>query len=110
MKLEQTLIKVFKFVTFVFFTLAALTYVGIILLLPLDILFQVVRIVHGIGLPTVLAWLVGLGALGYIGLAVSKMPAFCELILDIGRQLIDFAHSQIKRFDVLLEQSSHGSA
>lgn len=110
MKLEQTLVKVFKFVTFVFFTLTALIYVGIILLLPLDILFQVVRIFHAVGLPAVIAWLLGLGALGYIGMTVAKMPAFCELVVDIGRQLVDFAHSQIKRFDALIESGKPGSA
>ena len=103
MKIEQTLVKVFKFVTFVFFTLTALVYVGIILLLPLDILFQIVRILHAIGLPTVIAAALGIGAIGYLGLRIARMPALCDLVVDIGRQLVDFGHAQIKRCDALLE-------
>lgn len=103
MKIEQTLVKVFKFVTFVFFTLTALLYIGIILLLPLDILFQIVRVLHAIGLPTVIAAVLGIGAIGYLGLTISRMPAFCDLVVDIGKQLVDFGHTQIKRCDALLE-------
>jgi hypothetical protein len=103
-KLDVILAKVFKFITFVFFTFTALVYFGVLLLLPLDILFQIVRIVHGIGLPTVLAAGVGIAALGYIGHAVWKMPALYGLILDIGKQLVTFGHSQIQRFDALPEQ------
>lgn len=104
MKLDQTLVKVFKFVTFVFFAFAALLYFGILLLLPLDILFQVTRIFHAIGLPTVISAALGIGALGYVGLAVSKMPELCALILDVGKQLVAFGHAQIRRFDDQLEQ------
>lgn len=103
MKIEQALVKVFKFVTFVFFTLSALLYVGILLLLPLDILFQIVRILHAIGLPTVIAAVFGVGVIGYLGLTVSRMPALCNLVVDIGKQLVDFGHAQIKRCDTLLE-------
>ena len=46
MKLDQILVKAFKFITFVFFTFTVLLYFGVLLLLPLDILFQVTRIFH----------------------------------------------------------------
>ncbi len=110
MKLEQTLVKVFKFITFVFFTLTALIYVGIILLLPLDVLFQVIRILHAIGLPTAIASVLGIGAIGYLGLTISKMPALCELVVDIGRQIVDFGHAQIKRCDALIERGGKAGA
>jgi hypothetical protein len=101
MKLNVILPKVFKFVTFVMFTFMALVYFGVLLILPLDILFQVVRLFQGIGLPTVLAVGLGVGALGYIGHAVYRMPELYKLILDIGLQLVSFGHAQIKRFDTL---------
>ena len=110
MKLDQILAKVFKFVTFVFFTFSALMYVGVLLLLPLDILFQIVRIFHAIGLPTLIAGALGVGIVGYIGLEVSKMPALCELVVDIGRQLVAFGHTQIKRCDALIEQTGGSEA
>jgi hypothetical protein len=110
MKLDQSLVKVFKFVTFVFFTFTSLLYFGVLLLLPLDILFQVVRIFHAIGLPTLISAAIGIGAVGYLGLAISKMPEFCGLVMDIGKQLIAFGHAQIKRWDALVEQSGEGTA
>lgn len=110
MKLDETMVKVFKFVTFVFFSFAALLYVGILLLLPLDILFQLIRIFHAIGLPTVISVALGIGAIGYLGLAVSKMPALCGLMIDIGKQLVEFGHGHIKRFDELLPQTTEAEA
>jgi hypothetical protein len=110
MKVDQTLAKVFKFVTFVFFTFTALLYVGVLVLLPLDVLFQIVRIFHAIGLPTAIAALLGIGAVGYIGIEISKMPALCQLIVDIGKQLVDFGHSQIKRCDSLIEETRGADA
>ena len=106
MKLDKTMVKIFKFITFVFFTFAALMYAGILLLLPLDLLFQITRLFSAFGLPTLMAATIGICALGYVGLAVSKMPELCELVVDIGRQLLAFGHSQIKRCDALIEQTS----
>ncbi len=103
MKLEQTLAKGFKFVTFVFFTFTALLYAGVLLLLPLDVLFQLIRLFHAVGFPTIIAGCMGIALVGYLGLEVSRMPHLLELIIDIGRQLIEFGHSQIRRCDGLIQ-------
>lgn len=109
MKLEQALPKVFKFVTFVFFTFTALLYVGVLLLLPLDILFQLIRLFHAVGFPTILSGCMGIGLVGYLGYEVSKMPRLLELVVDIGRQLVEFGHSQIRRCDELIQEASEGT-
>jgi len=109
MKLHLILPKAFKFVTFVFFTFMTLVYFGVLLILPLDILFQIARILHAIGLPTVLATGLGIGAVGYLGYAVAQRPALYELILDIGKELVSFGHRQIERFNVLTEQPASGA-
>lgn len=110
MKLEMILTKVFKFVTFVLFTFMTLVYFGVLLVLPLDVLFQIVRIFHAIGLPTALAAAAGIAAFGYLGFVVSKMPALYGLILDIGKQLVVFGQNQLVRFDELTGETggSHG--
>ena len=105
MKLDQVMAKVFKFIIFVFFTFTALLYIGVLLLLPLDVLFQVVRLFHAIGLPTVISVSMGIALIGFIGVQVSQMPALCALVVDVGRQLIAFGHAQIKRCDVLIEET-----
>jgi hypothetical protein len=109
MKLDRILAKIFKFVTFVFFTFVTLVYFGVLLILPLDILFHIVRIVHGIGLPTVIATGVGIAALGYLGHGLWQSPALYRLILDIGKEIIAFGHGQIQRFDALIQQPSESS-
>jgi hypothetical protein len=109
MKLDLILAKVFKFVTFVLFTFMTLVYFGVLLILPLDVLFQIVRIFNAIGLPTAIAAVAGIAAFGYLGYAVSRMPALYELILDIGKQLVAFGQAQIHRFDTVIEQSAGSS-
>ncbi len=109
MKLNLILAKVFKFITFVFFTFVTLVYFGVLLILPLDILFHIIRIIHGIGLPTVLATGAGIAALGYLGYTLSKTPALYRLILDIGKEIISFGHGQIQRFDTLIQQPSESN-
>ena len=110
MKLEQALPKVFKFVTFVFFTFTALLYVGILILLPLDILFQLIRLFHAIGFPTILSGCMGIALVGYLGYEVARMPRLLELMVDVGRQLIEFGHSQIRRCDALIEADAESSS
>lgn len=103
MKIDLILAKAFKFVVFVLFTFMTLVYFGVMLLLPLDILTQIIRIFHDIGLPTVLAAGLGIGALGYLGYLVSRRPELYKLVVDIGVQLISFGYSQIQRFDPLID-------
>jgi hypothetical protein len=103
MKLEHTIAKGFKFVTFVFFTFTTLVYIGVLLLVPLDVLFQLIRLFHAVGFPTIISGCMGVALVGYLGLEVSRMPQLLELIVDIGRQLVEFGHSQIRRCDALIQ-------
>ncbi|MGZ8217636.1 hypothetical protein [Methylomagnum sp.] len=106
MKIDLILTKAFKFVTFVFFSFAMLVYFGILIIIPLDIMFHIARLLFSIGLPTPVAVAVGVGALAYIGHAIWKLPALSGLILDIGKELISFGHKQIERFDTVVGQPS----
>jgi hypothetical protein len=110
MKLNLILARVFQFVTFVLFTFMVLVYFGLMLVLPLDVVAQIIRILMGIGFPAILAAGVGIGAVAYLGYAVSKMPALYTLVLEIGRDLVDFSYAQIKRFDPLIAEASGETA
>lgn len=99
MQLDVILLKGFKFIVFVLFTFITLMYFGVVLVLPLDVLFQMVRIFHAIGLPTAVAATLGIAAFGYLGYRVTQMSALCALVLDIGKQLICFGQTQLRRFD-----------
>lgn len=110
MKINLILAYVFKFVTFVFFSFIILVYAGLLILLPLDIMFQVIRIFAGIGFPTVIAALVGIGALGYVGYKVYLAPSLYKLVFDVGYQLIEFTRFQLKRFDDLIAAEQAGKS
>lgn len=103
MKIELVLTTVFKFVTFVLFTFMVLVYFGLLLLLPLDILTQLIRIFSLLGLPTVVAGALGVSVVGYLGYLIYRMPSLYQLVLDIGVELIAFGHAQLRRFDPLIE-------
>jgi hypothetical protein len=90
-------------VTFVLFTFMVLVYFGFLLLLPLDILAQLIRILSAIGLPTAIAAVLSVGAVGYLGYVVYRMPDLHKLVIDIGMELVNFGRAQLKRFDPLIE-------
>jgi hypothetical protein len=103
MKIELALTTVLKFLTFVLFTFMVLIYFGLLLLLPLDVLTQLIRIFGAFGFPTLIAGALSIGAVGYLGYAIYRMPQLYHLLLDIGVELIAFGHAQLKRFDPLIE-------
>ena len=103
MKLNLILLKALQFVTFVLFTFMVLVYFGALLIVPLGIMAQPIKLLSSIGLPTVVAVAIGIAILGYLGLAISRMPELYRLVIDIGFDLVSFSHAQIKRFDPLIE-------
>lgn len=103
MKIELALTTVFKFLTFVLFTFMVLVYFGLLVLLPLDVLTQLIRVFSAVGFPTIVAGALSIGAVGYLGYTISRMPKLYHLVLDIGVELIAFGHTQLKRFDPLIE-------
>lgn len=104
MKINLILAKFFKFVTYVLFMFMTLVYFGMLVVLPLDLMTQVIRIFAGLGFPTALAAMIGIAALGYIGLQVYRMPQLYQLVLEIGLQLMAFGREQVKRFEPLIEE------
>ncbi|BBL70685.1 hypothetical protein [Methylogaea oryzae] len=102
MNINVFLIRLMQFITFALFIFAALVYAGVFLLVPLDILFQGTRVLHGMGFPVVLAFLGAGAALGWLGKKVWEMPALWQLVLDIGMQLVAHGREQIKRYDDVL--------
>ncbi|SMF96853.1 hypothetical protein SAMN02949497_4267 [Methylomagnum ishizawai] len=102
MKTEAILAKVFKFIVFVMFTFMMLVYFGVLLVLPLDVMFQIIHLFQGLGLPVAVAGGIGIAALGYLVYSIYKFTKLHQLLLDIGLQLIYFGQDQVKRFDDLI--------
>jgi len=110
MNINIALTKTFKFITFVLFTFMALVYFGVLLIIPLDIMTQLIKLLHGLGLPTVVAVAAGIAGLAYLGWVVSKMPELYKLLLNIGVEIASFGNTQIKRFDALLDTMGSAQA
>lgn len=108
MNINVFLIRLLQFITFALFIFAALVYAGVFLLVPLDVLFQATRLLHGMGFPMVLAFLAAGGGLGWLGKKVWEMPALWKLVVDIGMQLVALGREQIKRYDEVLAAHQTG--
>lgn len=108
MKINLILTKAFQFVTFVLFTFMVLVYFGALVILPLGIMAQPIKLLSAIGMPTVASVAIGIAILGYLGLAVSRMPELYKLVIDIGFDLVSFSHAQVKRFDPIIEAIKEG--
>ncbi len=110
MNINIILTKAFKFITFVMFTFMVLVYAGLLIIIPLDIMAQLIKLLHAVGLPTVIAVAAGIGVLGYLGFVVYRMPELYKLLLNIGVEIATFGNNQIKRFDALIEASAPSQA
>lgn len=102
MSINIFLIRLLQFATFAVFLFAVLVYSGIFLLLPLDILFQITRMLHAMGLPVILALAAGCGAMWYVGKKLWQMTELWQLVVEVGMLFVDFGREQIKRYDELL--------
>jgi hypothetical protein len=108
MKLNLYLAKIFQFITFLLFTFMVLVYFGFMVILPLDVLAQTIRLLTAIGLPTLLAAVGGVSVLTYLGLNIYRHPQIYTLVLNIGRDLVIFGQDQIRRYDPMIAAAQVG--
>ena len=99
MKVDTALIRVFQFVTFVLFTFMVLAYYGAMLLLPLTLLTQIIRLLSAIGLPGFIAGAAALGAVAYLANCLYQMPTLYKSIIDTGTELVKFGYEKIMQFE-----------
>lgn len=97
------LARLFQFIVFVIFTFAVLVYFGTFLLLPLNILVQLINLFALIGLPNIIAAVLAAALLAYIGYLVYRMPDLYKTVMDIGVELVMFGYSQVKRFEKIVK-------
>jgi hypothetical protein len=102
MKLDLILAQTLQFVVSLLFITMVMFYGGVILMFPLAVLVYAIKIAALVA-PTVVAVLVGVGVLGFLGLKVSKMPALLNLLISIGGDLAAFGFKQKDRFEPIVE-------
>ncbi|MCH9699449.1 MAG: hypothetical protein K0U68_15225 [Gammaproteobacteria bacterium] len=94
--IDLVLIRFFQFILFAVFIFIVLVYFGTLLFIPLDLLYQLQRVLVFFGVPGILAVLVAGGLVGYIGLTLWKKPQIWQYVLDTGKTLFNFAVEQVK--------------
>jgi len=98
------LVRLLQFVVFVVFTFVVLTYFGALLLLPLDILFIIIKILSAIGFNGILATCIAVPAVGYLGLMVYQTPELVKLLVDIGIDLVNTGKQRIEDFNTIADK------
>lgn len=101
MKLNLILAQTFQFVVSLLFITMVLFYAGVMLMFPLAVLVYAIKIASLLA-PTVVAVVVGIAVLGYLGLQVSRMTALLDTLLGIGNDLVAFGFKQKERFEPIV--------
>ncbi len=102
-KVNVALVRLLQFVVFVLFTFMVLAYFGALLLLPLDALSLLIKLLTAFGFNGVLAAIIGVPVVGYLGLIIYKTPGLVKILLDIGLDLVSTGKTRVDEFNKLAE-------
>ena len=102
-KINIALIRLFQFVVFVLFTFMVMGYTFAMILLPLDAVVMLIKFLSLFGLGGILGAIIAVPAVGYLGLMVYKTPALCQLVVEIGMDLVNTGKARIEAFNKIAE-------
>ena len=108
--IDLVLIRFFQFILFVVFIFIVIVYFATLLLIPLDLMFQLQRILVFIGIPAILSVLATSGFVAYAGYTLSKKPEIWRLLLDVGISLFNMAVERVKEMDKMAIAAKEQSA
>ena len=101
-RLDVVLVRITQFYVFVFFTFLVLAYFGTLLLLPLSILMNLIRVLNLIGLPELISVVLGLPVVAYLGYLVYKMPRLTKIAVDTGLEMVSIGQARVQGFDEIV--------
>lgn len=96
------LIRLLQFVNILVFTFVVLVYFGVLILLPLDIFFQLARLLKF--LPLMIEVFVAGGIVGYLVYSAYRMPFLTRTLVDGGVELGMLGMQQNSKFQEFVEQ------
>lgn len=102
-KINVALVRLFQFVVFVLFTFMVMAYTFAMILLPLDAVVMLIKFLSLFGLGGIIGAIIAVPAVGYLGLMVYKTPALCQLIVEIGMDLVNTGKARIEAFNKIAE-------
>lgn len=101
-KLNVALIRLFQFAVFVLFTFMVLAYTFAMILLPLDAIVMLIKFLSLFGLGGLIGAVVAVPAVGYLGMQVYKNSALCQLLIEIGMNLVQTGKAHIDSFNKII--------
>lgn len=102
-KINVALIRLFQFAVFVLFTFMVMAYTFAMILLPLDAIVMLIKLLSLFGLGGIIGAIIAVPSVGYLGLQVYKMPGLCQLLVEIGVDLVNTGKARIDSFNKIIE-------
>lgn len=102
MNLEFILTRFIQFVMLSFYVFVTFVYAGLLLLIPLAVLFGMINFLDlTIGLYSFLAVVISFGFVAWLILRIRRIPGLTVTLLDTGWNLVKMAADNFKHFDDL---------
>ena len=102
-KLNFYLVKLLQFVVFAVFTFVVLTYFGAMVLLPLDAVAVLVKLMGVVGIHGFIGALIAIPVVGYLCMMIYKTPGLCEMVLEVGLDLIKTGKAKVDAFNPIAD-------
>ena len=102
-KINVMIVRAFEFLFFVLFTYLILVYGGILLLLPLDLVVQLINLLDFVfGDHGFLYAFFAVATVAALAYRIYKMPALWKAILDTGCALARLGYEQNRHFEAMI--------
>jgi len=102
-KLNFYLVKLLQFVVFAVFTFVVLTYFGAMVLLPLDAVAILVKLMGVVGIHGFIGAVIAIPVVGYLCMMIYKTPGLCEMVLEVGLDLIKTGKAKVDAFNPIAD-------
>lgn len=96
-----------QFVNLLVFSFIVICYVAVIILLPLDLFFHLIRLLQF--LPWIVEIFVAGGIVGYLVWHIISKPSIVKVLLDGGVELAMLAYHQVTRYNDLIAKAKQTS-
>lgn len=98
-KINVALVRLLQFVVFVFFTFMVITYLGAMVLLPLDLSVLLIKLLSVFGFNGVIAAFVAFPVVGYLVFTAYKIPGLGKMVVDLGIELVQTGKARVEAFN-----------
>lgn len=102
-KINYYLVKLLQFVVFAVFTFVVLAYFGAMVLLPLDAVAILVKLMGVVGIHGFIGALIAIPTVGYLCMMVYKTPGLCDIVLEIGLDLVKTGKAKVDAFNPIAD-------